>query len=73
MGLAANTNEINVSPASPLVPSDLAQDAGDANDWREAFEERAAIMELDGGMTRTDAEAAALALVYKQRSINRGY
>jgi len=27
---------------------------------REAFEERAAIMEFDGGMTRADAEAASL-------------
>lgn len=72
-GQAANTHEINVSPTSPLVPSDLAQDAGDADDWREAFEERAAIMEFDGGMTRIDAEAAALALVYAQRSINTRY
>jgi hypothetical protein len=28
--------------------------------WREAFEERAAIMEFDGGLSRKDAEAAAL-------------
>lgn len=73
VGRAANPNEINLSPASPLVPSNLAQDAGDADDWREAFEERAAIMEFDGGMTRSDAEAAALALVHMQRSINRRY
>jgi hypothetical protein len=30
---------------------------------REAFEERAAIMEFDGGMTRTDAETAARLLL----------
>ena len=34
----------------------------DAEAQREAFEERAAIMEFDGGMTRADAEAAAFAL-----------
>lgn len=62
-GEAANTNGINVFPASPLVPSDLAQDVGDADNWREAFEERAAIMEFDGGMLRADAEAAALAVM----------
>lgn len=32
-------------------------------DQREAWEERAAIMEFDGGMTRADAEVAALRLV----------
>lgn len=62
-GRAANTNGINVSPASPLIPSDLARDAGDADDWREAIEERAAIMEFDGGMLRADAELAALAIM----------
>lgn len=31
--------------------------------WREAFEERAAILEYEGGMTRLDAERAALQLV----------
>lgn len=69
-GQAANIHEINVSPTSPPVPSNLAQDAGEADDWREAFEERAAIMEYDGGMSRIDAEAAALALVCPPRSIN---
>ena len=34
----------------------------DAEAQREAFEERAAIMEFDGGLTRADAEAAAFAL-----------
>jgi hypothetical protein len=34
---------------------------------REAFEERAAIMEFDGGMSREDAERAAWALVLKPR------
>jgi hypothetical protein len=31
---------------------------------QEAFEERAAIMEFDGGLSRTDAEAAARAAIY---------
>ena len=33
---------------------------------RESFEERAAIMEFDAGMTREDAERAAWALVSKR-------
>lgn len=62
-GVAGTTHEINVSPMSPLVPNDWGQDVGDADNWREAFEERAAIMEFDGGMLRADAEAAALAVM----------
>ena len=34
----------------------------DPPDWQEARDERAAIMELDGGLTRADAEAAAARL-----------
>lgn len=60
---AGNPNEINVSPVSPVVPSVLTQDATDDDDDHESFEERAAIMEFDGGMTRADAEAAARALL----------
>jgi hypothetical protein len=37
---------------------------------REAFEERAAIMEFDGGLNRDDAERAAWALVLKQRRLH---
>jgi len=33
----------------------------------EAFEERAAIMEFDGGMTRLDAEAAARIVIANAR------
>lgn len=43
-----------VSPTSPGVPALFDQ---------EAFEERAAIMEFDGGMTRQEAEAAARAII----------
>ena len=50
-----------MSPVSPIVPSFLTQDETDDDDEREAFEERAAIMEFDGGMTRADAETAARA------------
>ena len=55
--------EIELSPVSPLVPGMAAIDEqGDAFE-REAFEERAAIMEFDGGLTRAEAEAAARALL----------
>lgn len=33
---------------------------GDAERWRDLFEERAAVREFDGGLSRADAEAAAL-------------
>jgi hypothetical protein len=40
-------------------------------DWRDYFEERAAIREHDGGMSRTDAEAGALAdCVARWRAFN---
>jgi hypothetical protein len=37
----------------------------------EAFEERAAIMEFEGGLPRAEAEAAALALLGAAGSTNR--
>ena len=56
-------NEINVSPVSPLVPSASAMYEVVEEFEHEAFEERAAIMEFDGGLTRAEAEAAARALL----------
>ena len=56
-------NEINVSPSSPIVPVGDGCRTFDTDSEREAFEERAAIMEFDGGMTRAEAEAAAWVLV----------
>jgi hypothetical protein len=41
--------------AAPAVINDLP------DDWRMWFEERAAIMEYDGGLSRERAEAEALA------------
>lgn len=57
---ALEPNEINVSPVSPFVPGLVASSLSPEESDREAFEERAAIMEFDGGMTRADAEAAAV-------------
>ena len=57
--------EINVSPLSPLVPRCDGRSAFDMDSELEAFEERAAIMEFDGGMSRAEAEAAARALMTK--------
>jgi hypothetical protein len=43
----------------------------DADGWRDYFEERAAIREHDGGMSRADAEAGALAdCVARWRALN---
>lgn len=56
-------NEINVSPVSPLVPSAAVMNEHGDEFEHEAFEERAAIMEFDGRLTRADAEAAARALL----------
>lgn len=38
------------------------------SEWREAYEERAAIREYDGGQTRADAERYALAEIQTQMS-----
>jgi hypothetical protein len=43
------------SVTSPIGPNDLPAD------WRFCWEERAAIMEYDGGLTKDEADAAALA------------
>ena len=56
-------NEINLSPVSPPVPGTVAMDELGEEFEHEAFEERAAIMEFDGGLTRAEAEAAARALL----------
>lgn len=56
-------NEIDESPTSPLVPAIASKSRSGSDFEREAFEERAAIMEFDGGLTRADAEAAALAML----------
>lgn len=36
-------------------------------DWEMEFEERAAIMEFDGGLPRAEAESAARALIDERR------
>ena len=58
---AAKPCGVSMSPVSPHVPGMADSNAGDEGFDREAFEERAAIMEFDGGMTRADVEMAALA------------
>lgn len=49
-----------VVPLVPLVPLFSESSATAASFDREAFDERAAILEFDGGMSRADAEALAL-------------
>jgi len=65
--LQKNTNEIRgVSPVAPVAPRN-----GHAvleSDLIDAFEERAAIMEYDGGMSREEAEAMAWADVFGNRA-----
>lgn len=57
-----------VQPLDATVAWAVAQfDEGD----REAFEERAAIMEYDGGLPRREAERRALALVQADRRVRR--
>ena len=48
------------SRAGAALPDDLAVWPGE---WRTSFEERAAIMEHDGGLTRSQAESRAEELV----------
>ena len=45
-----------------MTPDDLNED------WRECYEERAAIMEYDGGLSREQAEAKALACIFLMMS-----
>src|SRR5262245_1699111 len=46
---------VSPQPTSPISRDHLPPD------WREAYEERAAIMQYDGGLTRKDADSLALA------------
>jgi hypothetical protein len=48
-----------VVPRVPPVPPISTSNATAVSFDREAFDERAAIMEFDGGMSRAEAEAAA--------------
>ena len=58
-----------VSPLSPRVPTAISLDELDS-DEREDFEERAAIMEFDGGLTAVEAERLALK-AQAARTLNR--
>lgn len=48
----------NAVPHVPLVPQE-SDIGGDEARWRDAFEERAAILEYDGGFSRSEAERLA--------------
>ena len=61
-------NRHEASPMSLGVPSYGSSDGSDDAFDREAFEERAAIMEFDGGMSRTQAEAAACKIINAMRA-----
>lgn len=56
----------DVAPVSPVAPRN--SDAVHESDLIDAFEERAAIMEYDGGMSREEAEAMAWADVFGNRA-----
>lgn len=78
--VAANAGMLYVRPASRLTASyrqalrdakpevlNLLARCGDSG-YLEALEERAAIMEFDGGICRREAEAAAQQLIHRIRS-----
>ena len=60
----SEATKVSKAPFVPFVAPESApfRQISAATIDREAFEERAAIIEFDGGMTRGDAEAAARAL-----------
>ncbi len=60
VGCASMPHKPSISPA--ISPDDLP------GDWRVDWEERAAIMEYDGGMPRERAEAMALNEIIQQMS-----
>ena len=65
---ASKPNSHAVSPTSPGVPAFGASSESDDTFDHEAFEERAAIMEFDGGMSRAQAEAAASTIINAMRA-----
>lgn len=70
-----NPTAVTAVPAQPIVdpsPASFGSNGSaipaskyESESFIEAFEERAAIMEFDGGLNRNDAERAAWALVTK--------
>ena len=65
----AGATKVSKAPSVPFVAPELApsrQIAPATTDW-EAFEERAAIIEFDGGLTRAEAEHTARALANRHR------
>jgi hypothetical protein len=62
--LAASDPEAPATPAPEIRVEDLDPE------WRVEWEERAAIMEYDGGLPRERAEAAALSYIIDR--LNRG-
>lgn len=53
--------------AAPVAEEEPASRTWDELDWRAEFEERAGILEFDGGFTRDEAERLAAAHVRKMR------
>ncbi|MBM3775520.1 MAG: hypothetical protein FJW37_10195 [Acidobacteria bacterium] len=51
------------------IGSALAADCAESEAQRDDYEERAGIMEFDGGLSRDEAERAAWALVQKTRHL----
>jgi hypothetical protein len=74
----ARNTERNTAVAGCCIANERAQHpaehertAGERAGWRDYFEERAAIREHDGGMSRPDAEADAMAdCVARWRALN---
>ncbi len=66
---------MNAAKYTPPLAADIAQWASNLDEAaREHFEERAAIREFDGGLSRRDAEQAAMAetvLWLRQRGTSR--
>lgn len=59
--LQSQTTATAVTPETPVTPN------YDDIDWRDMFEERAAIMEYDGGFPRAEAEQQAQMLIDEMR------
>jgi hypothetical protein len=53
----AKDRELTFDPGGPCAPGDRAD--WTAEDWRARFDERAAFLEHDGGLTRVEAEVQA--------------
>jgi hypothetical protein len=69
IGAASQKLEKLVAPVSPVAPQNDA--SWDDGGWQAAYDERAGILEYDGGLTRAAAERLAQEEVFGRWAVER--